>query len=117
MTVYLNTYEVWQAYGGPEEGGWWYDCGSPVQSVLISRDSFDEWLEATPFEERKAMVDNATYTYTQGKPPTPRRTGYGGYTFAPGSDEPLEYLQDNNFMSCFEGHFAEGFPKEKPYYS
>ena len=23
-------YEIDRAYGGPEEGGWWYDCGSKV---------------------------------------------------------------------------------------
>jgi hypothetical protein len=36
MAIYLNTYETWQAYGGPEEGGWWYECGKPVQSIKIS---------------------------------------------------------------------------------
>ena len=25
--VYLNEYEMDRAYGGPEEGGWWYDTG------------------------------------------------------------------------------------------
>ena len=24
---YLNVYEVTQQYGGPEEGGWWYNYG------------------------------------------------------------------------------------------
>lgn len=27
---YIHKYEVSQEYGGPEEGGWWYDAGSPV---------------------------------------------------------------------------------------
>lgn len=26
---YVNIYEVDRAYGGSEEGGWWYDTGSP----------------------------------------------------------------------------------------
>ena len=26
MPVYLNTFEVWDCYGGPEEGGWWYEA-------------------------------------------------------------------------------------------
>lgn len=30
---YVNTYEVDRGYGGPEEGGWWYDLGKPVASV------------------------------------------------------------------------------------
>ena len=26
--LYVNEYEVQRAYGGPEEGGWWYDRGT-----------------------------------------------------------------------------------------
>lgn len=28
MSVYVNVYELDRAYGGPEEGGWWYDIGT-----------------------------------------------------------------------------------------
>lgn len=116
MTVYLNTYEIWQAYGGPEEGGWWYDCGSPVQSILISDQEFDEWLAEADPDEMAAMRQGATLAYTQGKAPTPKDTGYGGYRFAPGSDEPVSHHNDNDFRSCFEEYFAEAFPQERPYY-
>ena len=27
LKYYVNEYEVDRAYGGPEEGGWWYDTG------------------------------------------------------------------------------------------
>jgi hypothetical protein len=27
VTKHLNVYEVGREYGGPEEGGWWYDTG------------------------------------------------------------------------------------------
>lgn len=30
---YVNVYLVDRAYGGAEEGGWWYDCGEPVASI------------------------------------------------------------------------------------
>ena len=30
--MWLNVYQVHQEYGGPEEGGWWYDVGSVVHS-------------------------------------------------------------------------------------
>ncbi len=30
---YVNVYEVDRAWGGAEEGGWWYDTGIPVASV------------------------------------------------------------------------------------
>jgi len=25
----VNVYETWLNYGGPEEGGWWFEAGSP----------------------------------------------------------------------------------------
>ena len=33
----VQMYEVGQAYGGPEEGGWWYDFGEPR----------DHWFRST----------------------------------------------------------------------
>lgn len=35
MIVYVNAYEVTRHYGGPEEGGWWYDAGTPIASVPV----------------------------------------------------------------------------------
>lgn len=116
MAVYLNTYETWQAYGGPEEGNWWFECGEPVQSVFYSDEALEDFLERTTWEERCELLTKATNAYTQGKPPTPKDTGYGGYTFMPGSDEPTGYHEDNSFNSCFEDHFAKFYPEERPYY-
>ena len=31
--VFVNVYAIDRRYGGPEEGGWWYDAGEPVGSV------------------------------------------------------------------------------------
>lgn len=31
----ITVHEVWQSYGGPEEGGWYYQCGYPVETVCI----------------------------------------------------------------------------------
>ena len=31
VTYYLNEYKIWREYGGPEEGGWWYNVGSFVK--------------------------------------------------------------------------------------
>lgn len=33
--LYLNAYRVTRAFGGPEEGGWWYDVGEPLASVPL----------------------------------------------------------------------------------
>jgi len=31
----ITVHEVWDQYGGPEEGGWTYQCGDPVETVCI----------------------------------------------------------------------------------
>ena len=37
--LWVNAYVVTRHYGGPEEGGWWYDAGEPLASVPVrSRD-------------------------------------------------------------------------------
>lgn len=30
-------YEIDRAYGGPEEGGWWYDCGQLVRVFAVCK--------------------------------------------------------------------------------
>ena len=34
-TVSINIVD--RAYGGPEEGGWWYDCGEPALAPRLAR--------------------------------------------------------------------------------
>lgn len=33
--LYVNVYEVDRRYGGPEEGGWWYDVGVVVKKMPV----------------------------------------------------------------------------------
>lgn len=116
MTVYLNVYRVYQCYGGPEEGGFWYDVGEPLESTVISDEEFEDFIESRTPEDLQELRDAAVTKWTQGLSRTPRKTGYGGYTFMPGSDTPLTYEEDNNVCACFEEHFAKFYPEERPYY-
>lgn len=47
--VWVNVYRVDRCYGGPEEGGWWYDVYECVESVRLP------YLEALAFAGRKAL--------------------------------------------------------------
>jgi hypothetical protein len=42
--VHVNAYAVDRCYGGPEEGGWYYDDGRPLGSIMV-RNS-DEAIDA-----------------------------------------------------------------------
>lgn len=116
MAVYLNTYEVQNLYGGPEEGGWWYEAGTPVQSILLSLQDYGEWMDGQSVEYLQDLRERVTQIFTQGKPPTPIKNGTGGYTFTLGSDEPVAFLQNNNFASVFEEECAQAYPTERPFY-
>lgn len=35
--LYVNVYDNGRCYGGPEEGGWYYDCGDVVDSFRVKR--------------------------------------------------------------------------------
>lgn len=35
VEVYVNLYDMWRTYGGPEEGGWWYDQYCPSDEFVV----------------------------------------------------------------------------------
>jgi hypothetical protein len=47
---FINVYEMEQAYGGPEEGGWYYPTGTPLASVPVDFDAPES--ETDPIREQ-----------------------------------------------------------------
>lgn len=46
---HVNVYELDRRYGGPEEGGWWYDAGDVVHSIpvfTLTDEEIDRLLDA-----------------------------------------------------------------------
>jgi|SRR5215831_3090326 len=41
MPYFIHKHDVAMQYGGPEEGGWWFDSGSPVE----------DWVPLGPFDD------------------------------------------------------------------
>lgn len=116
MSVYLNTYERYQAYGGPEEGNWFYEVGTPLQSIFYSNEDYDEWIDKQDWDQLREIKDKATYAYTEGRTPKPIDNGTGGYIFMPGSDIPSGHRMSDDIYSCFEDHYAEDYPEQRPTY-
>ena len=95
---YVGIYETWQDYGGPEEGGWWYDCGMPVEGRRVFNPFvklYRAWLEG---KCRGREGDNER----------PR------YHFVYGTDIPTYYGPHYRVLT----HPGEGkfFPEERPHY-
>jgi hypothetical protein len=83
---YVNVYSIDRCYGGPEEGGWWYDAGMPFDG--IQRNSFgcdtqeeaeriQEWLTKSldryqPQRNRYSVVGGADIdVFIEAAPPQP----------------------------------------------
>lgn len=84
---YVNVFAVTRTYGGPEEGGWWFDEGEPVASVPVTSE-----------EEQEAAIKRLETLFPNtGK----RHSVLGG-------DDHVIYVEDE---------FAQIFPAERPRYS
>jgi len=60
---YINAYEVSRLYGGPEEGGWWYDQYEPTGQTWGPFDTVDE-----AWDQHAALAENAAL-YNEGRYP------------------------------------------------
>ena len=48
--LFVNVYEIVRVYGGPEEGGWWYDMHCVVSSVEVTNE-FESHVYSLAMEE------------------------------------------------------------------
>lgn len=88
---FANAYEVTLGYGGPEEGGWWYDVGTPLASIPVE----------TPEDEQQARetierVFRPQFVGNRGKA-----------SVAPFSSDLVVLIEDE---------MAKAYPDSKPYY-
>jgi hypothetical protein len=92
VVSYFNVYEKGRAYGGPEEGGWWYDTLTPVMSVEVCPDYHGDVL---------CLLGLATNLYGRFK-----GDPCDNY-FYQSSDAYVAYIEDN---------FARPKPERRPHY-
>lgn len=52
IMIYINAYTVQRCYGGPEEGGWWFDTGEPIESLELPDDATDNQIDAAKADLR-----------------------------------------------------------------
>ncbi len=107
---YVTVYSVGQCYGGPEEGGWWYDAGTP-ESVH------------GPFEDNKSAQACADDLRERVKPADEYHMGHGAHDGAdPDGNGDDAYLltggrwgQDRIEIEV-DTLPGQPFPTERPFY-
>ena len=88
-SIYVNVYLEVLEYGGPEEGGWYYRSGEPIESVLVNN-----------LEEAGVTKTNLEAKYpNEGRRPI------------------SSVLSEGEYCVRLENHFARAFPESRPYYS
>jgi hypothetical protein len=97
---HINVYERGREYGGPEEGGWWYDTGRycPEKSITLSRAEYHQdmaRLFADDLADRLGVEANDA-----GVPPVGSTTYRGG-----------------RYLVLVEPGVGADFPAERPVYS
>jgi hypothetical protein len=85
--TFVNVYLTDREYGGPEEGGWWFSTGEPVESHEVSEDEAD------------ALADTLRQKYSnEGRRPV------------------SSVLSEGEYCVSVEDHEARPWPTEQPHY-
>lgn len=88
LPIYINVYFTNLVRGGSEEGGWYYTCGEPVESVSVESEK----------EADELMVKYREKYSNEGRFPL------------------TSVLSNGEYSIRMEGHFAEEFPKQRLFY-
>lgn len=97
MTSYvIAVYEVDRCYGGPEEGGWWYDTGELKKILGVKRDEDEAYATARRLNAWLDRLQSGDY-----------RKNVNSVCYSGGALS----------VSVYEDVAPAYYPKERPYYS
>lgn len=66
-TWYVNTYEMDREYGGPEEGGWYFDSWRAVECITVDTYGYGEMLRTRLYDGyEKPLRDRYSVIYSGG---------------------------------------------------
>jgi len=96
--TYINVYLADRAYGGSEEGGWWYDYGIPVESRRVKLPPIGYENPYSEYQEELEFIESRYYRLNQGRPEIHSVTSEGRYVVVE------------------EDEFARAYPYKCPHY-
>jgi hypothetical protein len=94
----VAVYELDRAYGGPEEGGWWFDTGDLVRVMSVHKS------EDAAYAAARRINNLLDYRRWLGNPYTPRLSS-------------VAYSGGHYAAEVFINRAPESFPEERPYYA
>lgn len=121
MRLYVNIYEVGRAFGGREEGGWWFDTGSPISSILVEfteaeHQAVTAYAKATlgedaEFTDEWVEVFRAKLREKAERIAEPLRSQYAA------TGKRSSVLGGEDYEVVIQDHFARAYPEEAPTYA
>lgn len=118
-TVYMNAYHVDRAYGGPEEGGWWYNRGEPLASIPIPAKAIPaDDCDTDTSEEGNKCAESCNCTKLIAADPAQEEKVRADLLaqFAHLNHRRIGDLGGSEVQIYTEDHFARYFPQERPHY-
>lgn len=94
---FANAYHVEQCYGGPEEGGWYFDAGYPIKSIRLGKNPGLRRIKAA----RKQLCRELEAEHAAG---------------VDGRPEYTSVLSEGDLRIHIENHQARLWPESRPYY-
>lgn|GEM_PF-1993585 len=89
---FINLYECDKAFGGHEEGGWWFDCATPLKTLGAFRPASHAFAARFTEAERLAAAMN------HGRHPI------------------SSVLSDGEVRVVIEPHPGKAYPERRPHY-
>jgi hypothetical protein len=93
----VSIYKIDRAYGGPEEGGWYYNTGEPVLEFGMHTRCFVDYSEALDYE--RVLRETLIPELNEGRRPISSVLSEGQFA---------AYIDENEYPAAY--------PKERPHY-
>jgi len=106
QTYVVAVYNVGQCYGGPEEGGWWYDAGTLIRAVRVFRDEDAAYAYCRRLNHKLGRGVDGLHPESEW--------GLNGRrgNYPPSSTRADEFLS----AEVYENTAPLGFPDRRPHY-
>ena len=102
--AYVNVYEVECNYGGPEEGGWYFDSGILVPDMGEKVPLPEGWEDLDHMEQRAVIM------------PTLSRWGETCKAMNEGTLPRSSVNGSPDLIARWQDHPGENYPQTEPYY-
>ena len=117
---YVNIYKTGRAYGGPEEGGWFYDYGEfEKQLAEFAGPDAEDQADELAYSIREKIREGKTFEV----PVATNQMGHGPMDGVdPNGEGDDRYLMsggqwgDEKLSVMAEPHEGKAFPEDRPYY-